>query len=195
MDRSAETIAVIMDFEQQYSPVSLEAMEREMDSIMRSCRLNVEWRVLDQNTPKEAFENLVVARFKGKCRDEGPSSLTLQTRTLGLTHISEGEILPFSEVDCDKVREFVEPRLRQEKRPHAEQLLGRALGRVLAHEMYHILAKTRLHGSRGIAKPVLTPRDLLDGDLQFEQAQTDGMHARLKPARRRNVKTSAFLGQ
>lgn len=177
------TLAVVMDFDQRYSPASLFAMERELESIMRSCSLDLEFRVLDESTPKESFGNLVVARFRGRCRGEQEQERPRSTRALGLTHVSEGEILPFSEVDCDGVRELVQPRLERESHPRGEQLLGRALGRVLAHELYHILANTQHHGKAGIAKPVLTPRELVDGQLEFEPTQADSIRLRLQPHR------------
>ena len=47
-------------------------------------------------------------------------------------------------------------------------MLGRALGRVTAHELRHILLRTRKHSREGFAKPaqtsaeLLTPRDSID---------------------------------
>jgi hypothetical protein len=39
--------------------------------------------------------------------------------------------------------------------------LGRALGRVAAHELYHVLGNTQSHGEAGLAKPSFGTVDLL----------------------------------
>jgi hypothetical protein len=48
-------------------------------------------------------------------------------------------------------------------------LLGRALGRVVAHELYHIVAQTARHGRAGVAKPFHTPDDLRRDGASFEE--------------------------
>ena len=171
-----------MDFDQRYSPATLTAMQRELESIMRACSLDIQWRLLDTSTSQETFNNLVVARFRGKCQGDAPEALAPRPKTLGLTHLSEGEILPFSEVNCDRVRNFVQPKLTHENRFRVDQLLGRALGRVLAHELYHMLARTGVHGHTGVAKPVLTPNDLVSGQLRLEDAQSEGIRRSLRQA-------------
>lgn len=50
-------------------------------------------------------------------------------------------------------------------------LLGRALGRVVAHEIYHALARSRYHGQRGVAKRSLTAEDLILGSLRLGDAE------------------------
>lgn len=171
-----------MDFDQHYSPVTLTAMQQELESIMRACSLDIQWRVLDSSASQETFNNLVVARFRGQCQGDAPEAFGTRPRTLGLTHLSEGEILPFSEVNCDRVRNFVQPKLTHENRLRVDQLLGRALGRVLAHELYHMLAKTGVHGHAGVAKPLLTPNDLVRGQLRLEGAQSEGIRRSLHQA-------------
>jgi hypothetical protein len=45
---------------------------------------------------------------------------------------------------------------------------GRALGRVLAHELYHIFANTTRHGSDGVGREYYNVEDLLAAGFQFE---------------------------
>jgi hypothetical protein len=51
----------------------------------------------------------------------------------------------------------------------SDLLLGRALGRVLAHEVYHILAKTTGHGRAGVAKSALSGRQLIADRIAFDE--------------------------
>ena len=96
---------------------------------------------------------------------------------LGWTHMSDGEILPFSDINCDGVRLFLQRdllRVPEQNRPVA---YGRALARVLAHELYHIFAKTAKHGGWGVAKPAYTVQELLSNKFQFDRKQCDQLRA------------------
>lgn len=46
----------------------------------------------------------------------------------------------------------------------ADQVMGRALGRVLAHEVGHYLLRSKMHQARGLMRPVFTGSDLASWD-------------------------------
>ena len=99
------------------------------------------------------------------------SSYLLDT-TLGWTEISDGAILPFIHVDCERVRTFLQTTLLGYRPQDRERAYGRALGRVLAHELYHVYGDTPKHTARGVAKEKYSVADLLAADFQFHQKQT-----------------------
>jgi hypothetical protein len=51
--------------------------------------------------------------------------------------------------------------------------LGRALGRVLAHEVVHMLSKSALHGQRGVTKKALSGTQLLAPELLLDREDVD----------------------
>ena len=53
-----------------------------------------------------------------------------------------------------------------DKRRH-EWLLGRAMGRVLAHELFHVFGNTFKHGHEGAAKTSFSPRELVADQFKF----------------------------
>jgi hypothetical protein len=161
-----------MDFDAAPANTAVDAMQREVDHIMRPAGLRVNWRHLGENRGTEAFNGVVVVKFKGKCQVEpwrGEASepeLTNEKVVLGTSLVAGGEVMPFSEVECDQVRKTVsygEPATELE-RQHA---LGRAMGRVVAHELYHILASTTGHAARGLARGTQDFHDLTKGTLGF----------------------------
>ena len=81
---------------------------------------------------------------------------------------ADGVILPFAEVDCDGIRGFLRAELIHMQTGEREGAYGRAIGRVLAHELYHIFANTREHGTSGVAKPAYSVRELLSSVFTFE---------------------------
>jgi hypothetical protein len=54
---------------------------------------------------------------------------------------------------------------------HVQRVLGRAMGRVLAHEVYHAVLRTPSHAAHDIAKPSLTPAELFGPELRFDSTQ------------------------
>ncbi|MGP8248142.1 MAG: hypothetical protein ACLQVN_26965 [Bryobacteraceae bacterium] len=54
-----------------------------------------------------------------------------------------------------------------------ELLFGRALGRVLAHEVYHMMAKTTRHGSTGVTMPALSDAQLITDSLDLDESSAD----------------------
>jgi hypothetical protein len=79
-------------------------------------------------------------------------------------------VLPFAEVSCDRIAKAVATAMWGGERKEADRLLGRALGRVLAHELYHILGKTHEHNADGsLAKEAISAKQLIsDKRITFD---------------------------
>ena len=92
------------------------------------------------------------------------------------THISDGEVLPFSEVECDKVTSSIRPAISKARWEDRDSILGRALGRVLAHELYHMVTKTRLHAANGVTRSALSPAQLVSSELRMSMADLENLH-------------------
>jgi hypothetical protein len=162
--------------QQDPPPAVLEAMQDELAEIMAPAGVELEWRSVSTAKSAEVSVELAVVTFRGECEaTDAEFPIMPIPGALGWTHISDGAILPFSEIDCDGIRRFLHldlVRLRQQERDAA---YGRAVGRVLAHELYHIFANTQAHGSEGIAKRSYTARELISPALQFEERESDAL--------------------
>jgi len=91
----------------------------------------------------------------------------------GFTHSVDGEILPFSVIACERVKSSINPVLSGGEHKNAEAVFGRAVGRVLAHEIYHIIAKTDQHGTKGVARSALSANQLVSRQLEMNRADLD----------------------
>src|SRR5207248_11156110 len=94
----------------------------------------------------------------------------LGSAALGRTHVTDGQVLPFSEVNCDRIRAFLSQALIPLAPQDRNEAFGRAVARVLAHELYHIITRTAHHGSSGVARAAYTVPELMAGDFYFEKA-------------------------
>jgi len=175
-------ITLYTQFEQAPPGGVLEALQDEVASIMAPIGIRFEWRDLGKTGGHEVSAELAVVTFKGRCDAAGLLTRSKFEGALGWTHVSDGQILPFTDVSCDRVREFVQTGLLAFRVEDREAKYGRALGRVLAHELYHIFANTLRHGS-GVAKESYSVQDLLADDFQFEAKETRMLRtSRPKPA-------------
>jgi hypothetical protein len=161
-------VGIYMKFDVAPGPASIvTAMESEVDRLFEPSGLALTWHLTGEERSNEGFSRLAVVRFKGRCNAE-IAALNRSSvfngggiDTLGSTQVSEGRVLPYTEVRCDEVRKalaFLEPGAGEAERQLA---LGRALGRVLAHELYHILANAKTHASHGLARAVEPLEDLV----------------------------------
>jgi hypothetical protein len=164
-------ITLYTEFQQPAPPAVMEAMRTELDDIMRPLGMRFEWRSLAAREPQAASAALAVITFKGNCGAGHLSPAPAESGPLGWTHVSDGVILPFSDVDCDGIRHFLQASLLHLENGVRETAMGRAMGRVLAHELYHIFADTRHHAAHGVGKAAYTVRELLSSVFQFDEAE------------------------
>lgn len=165
---STRTITVLLQFEQPHSAQSLAGMKRELGHVLRDSGLHFQWRLLSDIKSEDQFEDLIVVKMKGQCRMTPVPALFDERGPLAYTHVSDGQVLPFSEVACDRIRVSIQSAMHGGDYQRGDELMGRALGRVLAHEVYHILAKTQGHGEHGVARDCLTARQLIADALAIE---------------------------
>lgn len=156
-----------MEFDSTPGAASVEVMKKEVDDLLKPAGLSLDWRLIKENHGNEPFAGLVVLKFKGECKAEAaydlPSNFGTagEDETLGSTKVDHGRVLPYSEVECDQVRKalsYLGPGAGQKERQRA---MGMAMGRVVAHEIYHILASTTQHASKGLAKASHSLEDLV----------------------------------
>jgi hypothetical protein len=95
---------------------------------------------------------------------------------LGMAYSSNGEILHFGAVECDRVRRCLQ-RVTGGGRPEQHQAqYGAALGIVVAHEIYHMIAGAKEHTRDGLTKESLSARELLDGELSIPGVAREALH-------------------
>ncbi|MBZ5727667.1 MAG: hypothetical protein LAP87_22045 [Acidobacteriia bacterium] len=168
---SVAPIALYTQFQQEPPPAVVESLHEELESIMAPMGLHFEWRSLSGSHGNEVSAELAVITFKGRCDTAGLVSRRVNPGALGWTHISDGVILPFSDVDCDRIRGFIQKELLALDHLDRVAAFGRAVGRVVAHELYHIFANTQHHGADGVAKAAYTAQELVADDFQFEEKE------------------------
>jgi hypothetical protein len=171
-------VTVLIDFDQPHSARSVAAMERETAHILGASGIRLEWQMMKDLAPNAEFSDFVVVRFRGSCATNDVPMPMDERGVLGLSYASDGEVLPFGEVQCDRVKQSVRRVVSASRFRVSEDLLGQALGRVLAHEMYHMLANDRHHTENGVMRQSLTANDLVAGELLYSDRATQTVSRR-----------------
>src|ERR1017187_1979563 len=192
------SIAIYTRFQHEPSKAVLSAIQEEASALMAPAGLRLQWKQLP-STGREVSSAIAVVTFQGHCTGHNPPTQPEWATRLGWSHISDGKVLPFAGIDCDSILSFVHKRLFAEPPGERDQVLGRAIGRVLAHEFDHIFAETRDHGARDMDQPEYTAEELVAPSLDtgagkrhiLRPAATQPARARIGSAR---AGASAFAG-
>ena len=183
---NARPVGVYLSFESMPTAASIEIMKRAVENLLEPAGVTLAWRLTSENSGDESFAQLAVIRFKGTCRSTAPQPPSLfgslgEVNELATTSASKEHILPYTDVACDEVRKALTFVRQGSDLVEREKALGLALGRVVAHELYHILANTGAHTSEGIAKAVQLLPDLVSAEeLKFDRRSTQAIQDRVK---------------
>ena len=160
-------LGLYLKFQWEPSESARAMLEREVDSILAPLGFAARWREIT-DTRQEAWPTLAVLEFSGHCDGDGRTPARgFQSGALGWTHVSDGKILPFAGIDCDRIAAFVENGLDTEPVLFRARSFERAVARVVAHELYHVIAQTSEHGESGVARAEFTARELLSDNFHF----------------------------
>jgi hypothetical protein len=168
----AADITVVLDFDGPHSDRSIEQMKRETEDVFKTAGLHLEWRTR-ADTGSGPYENLVVVHFKGKCVLEPVPILFDERGPFAFTYNSDGAVLPFSEVECDHVSASVQSAMGVDDHARPDYVMGRALGRVVAHELVHMLTKSGAHARDGVEQTALSGRDLIGPPLKLTREDVE----------------------
>jgi hypothetical protein len=176
---ASDAVEVYVKGQEFSTPDVLAAMYSELNALMETAGYRVIWRGAADRPSSKGAENLVIVELRGLCMAQfDTTTKPLQwTVPLASTSVADGKVLPFSWVDCIALNRFLAPVASAQPKAEQDGLYGRSMARLLAHELYHVLAQTDDHAPAGIAKARFSAADLLADHLDFETVALD----RLRP--------------
>jgi hypothetical protein len=174
------TLLLYVDAPQYASVESLNAMKRELFEMMNTPTVDFQFVTPEQAKPPAYFSTLVSVRLAGACNIETRTAAEMTKGALAFAHSSDGRILPFIEIECDRVRRHARSAFWGPDNDRTAYLYGRALARVLAHELYHVLTGRKQHTATGLTSKSLTGLQLISDAYDWEDeslhAVLGGMH-------------------
>ena len=154
-------VTVVLQHPDRLSSAMLGEMKSELGSLMETAGYQIHWRDL-QNSTSAADGDVVVVELRGSCAPPPRPDVQPSVVQLGSSAVADGKVLPFTWVDCTQLARMLESHLTRAQQEKRDFVYGRAIARVAAHEMHHVLERTLDHTETGISKARFALDDLLD---------------------------------
>lgn len=164
---TTRNLTVVVNFEKPHSAVSVGALQHELKELLEPAGISVDVMLKSEVPAAPQFSEVVVFDMRGSCSMAAHPSALDERGPLGMAYESNGHVLHFGEVRCDRVRRCLE-RVTGGEHPEAYQAkYNAALGIVVAHEIYHMIAGAKRHTKDGLTKESLSASELLGGSLSI----------------------------
>ena len=168
---SEPELLVYLRADAKQSPAPLAWMKRELTPLMQSAGYRVEWRDSQTAGAVPSVDQLVVVELRGTCGlNNGTATASDDLNQLAATAITDGHVLPFATVNCANLNYTLGASFATEAGARRDFLYGRAMARVVAHELYHMIVGTKDHTVDGVSKPCFNMTDLTAERFAFEPA-------------------------
>jgi hypothetical protein len=164
-------LVVVLAFEEDASNAVLDAMQGEVDRIFRPARADVDVLVLKGALEVRNADRIIHIDVKGLCSATARRSRT-RPSTLANMFGVDRELQPIGSLDCAAVSSYLGA--------VTPNVFGRALGRVLAHEIYHYITQRRDHSDRGLFASSLSDISLTSGELSFTDRDLQALNTSLQ---------------
>ncbi len=164
------SLTVLVDFESPHSETSLRTMRASLNQLLQPSGIEVDVQVKSDLADHPQFRDLVIFKMKGSCSIESvapPSPIYDERGPLAMAYTSDGDVLHFGEVECDRIRHSLQRVLGHGVSIKNQQAYGSALAIVIAHEVYHMLGNVKHHTHEGLTKPELSALELTNAKLSM----------------------------
>jgi hypothetical protein len=173
VNAQTRTLAVYGSPAEHLDSTTFHELQRETQRLLAPAAIEVVWHQAEE----QKFDRVAVATFDGDCSVAELPRLTAgnrSTRAFGDTAVGKDwQVQPFFHLNCAQVIRTLRPSLEHLSVPMRNLIFGRALARVIAHELYHIVAQTTDHAEAGVAKPSFSSEDLMTERFDFSHASLE----------------------
>ena len=167
-------ITVLLTYDQPFSQASFTALREQVTQLLKTAGMELDVKDRAEVNGHQEFRDVFLFKMRGACSMAKSTPLPIgalsdERGPLAMAYSADGTVLPFGEVECDRIRQSLERIVGPATATNYESVYGSALGMVMAHELYHMLARSSRHTRGGITKESLSARELLDGRLSLSE--------------------------
>ena len=182
VNRTAPPIVIDLDAVSDVSPSLVAIAIAETDAVFRGAGVRFIWR---RGASRRALLHVSITNESGPARGNTPLGwLVFEDDVPGHEiHLSYGNAKQYLEESREVVGSVFQKTIAER-----EMLIGRALGRALAHELGHYLLATKQHSSRGLMKGARTAHELFSLDRSgFAIERLDRLHIAARVSKESDV--------
>lgn len=172
-------VAIVLKTESPLSPLTERTLREELSRLLRPVEIRVavhpDAEVLDLGE----VDDVIWVWCRG-CSDVPAGRWpTAPKGPLGWVRCVDEVLQPFITLDCPLVAAHLREILVTPRQFSAKPLMGRALARVLVHELLHYLTGSREHSGSRLFREDLDPQTLLDPGLALEAVDVEALRRTL----------------
>ncbi len=165
---STEPLQILTRFDGTPSTVAIQEMRREIDKLYRDVPVTMDWQELAGYRSSGIAARLVVVHFESDCHAGVlPPKQSVADVPLASVLRVDGQMLPLVSVECDQIAGYIWQSMSAYQRLHGDVAFGRALARVLAHELYHYLTGVAKHTHSELFRAAISRNALLAGEVRL----------------------------
>lgn len=177
------SVAVYFQGTHSNSDIALDSMKTELTLLLNGAAYDIHWG--DSQKPMVSGGTLVVVELRGACVPSSPGANSFEKASgsaLASSQVVNERILPFISLDCRALNDLIAVPIAQLPAGQRDLAYGRAMARLLAHELYHFLTQATHHTKSGIAKTAVSATELLSDHFDFDGEAVARLRASLLPA-------------
>ncbi len=159
-----QKLIVVTIWPQGDPPQAVEASyHEELRQLLADLGVCFAFADLHEATTRSFSGRIVVLRMleQEEARDARETLGEVPRAALAWTHASGSNVTPFGAVDLCALRGFLGMEHPDSESAEATQRQGAAIARVAAHEIFHMLTRSKTHSDHGLMKPGLSRSELL----------------------------------
>jgi hypothetical protein len=168
-------ISVLTSFDQRPDEAAAEWMQQETERLFSDAGLRFSWQHEKPFNHLGATDLVIWVRFHGECSIDSGAVTAAAPGALASIEMQDREIRPFITVDCDGAAAMVRRNRGSLSGTLLTRRFGRALGRLVAHELYHYLTQSAVHDGSELFGSVMSARSLISETLRFKAAEIDSV--------------------
>lgn len=173
---------LLCNFQQELSPAVREVLKEELAAIVIPIRGAGRLAFPQRSGARAMAQRSRECDFQGALC--GGESLAASPAPMGVgqTQVIDGRVIPYADVHCDEIRAALGAELVSAAPGRRSLVFGRAISRVVTHELHHILTKTTGHGAGGMTKWSYTAQDLVSDQFRFVDREVEQPRRALLPS-------------
>lgn len=168
---SETTLAVLLDADSALAPDTRSELAGELAALLAPAGVQVVVKDIAPLNQLDAVSALVSVHLHGTGLVEVGRGGVFVSGSLGWVKQMDGVVQPFIHVDAAAVAAHIGPSFLRGQEAVARILLGRALARVVMHEMLHWLTQSAEHGEGLLFRPSVSPCTLIEDGIGLEAAE------------------------
>jgi len=169
-------IALLVEFDSPPAEETAIGMRRELAGLFGGAGFDLHVHVDGPYVYLGAARHVVSLHFVGPCQPAPFAASHSEGAVLARLARVDGKLLPLVTVDCAAVAQYIRPVMTGAELRQANAVYGRALARVVAHEIYHWVTQRQAHAHSKLFSERISAKTLLDGGVQFEPDEVRLLH-------------------